>query len=158
MAWSFGNGVGWRRHQGSGRAARGSIHWDLPLGSVGIWWPVPSIFPPMAAGREGQVHAKAGDSPAGWVAHGGTLREACWGDSKPKQSEPVAMTQQFAVPDDAPPHHPHYGDAFVVFSVTVLSCAVGAWLLLRLGVALWVGSLAALGVYAALLSLHLLVR
>ena len=68
------------------------------------------------------------------------------------------MTQQFAVPDDAPPHHPHYGDAFVVFSVTVLSCAVGAWLLLRLGVALWVGSLAALGVYAALLSLHLLVR
>jgi len=70
----------------------------------------------------------------------------------------VAMTQQFAVPEDAPPHHPHYGDAFVVFSVTVLSCAVGAWLLLRLGMALWVGSLAALGVYTLLLSFHLLVR
>jgi cyclic-di-GMP phosphodiesterase TipF (flagellum assembly factor) len=70
----------------------------------------------------------------------------------------VAMTQQFAVPDNAPPHHPHYGDAFVVFSVTVLSCAVGAWLLLRLGMALWVGSLTALGVYTLLLSFHLLVR
>ena len=49
------------------------------------------------------------------------------------------MTQQFAIPDDAPPHNPHYSDAFVVFSVTVLSCAIGAWLLLRLGLALWVG-------------------
>ena len=68
------------------------------------------------------------------------------------------MTQQFAVPDDAPPHNPHYGDAFVVFSVTVLSCAIGAWLLLRLGLAFWVGSVATLGVYAALLSFHLLVR
>ena len=68
------------------------------------------------------------------------------------------MTQQFAVPDDAQPHNPHYSDAFVVFSVTVLSCAIGAWLLLRLGLALWVGSVAALGVYAALLSFHLLVR
>ena len=68
------------------------------------------------------------------------------------------MTQQFAVPDDSPPHNPHYSDAFVVFSVTVLSCAIGAWLLLQLGLALWVGSVAALGVYAALLSFHLLVR
>ena len=68
------------------------------------------------------------------------------------------MTQQFAVPDDAPPNNPHYSDAFVVFSVTVLSCAVGAWLLLQLGLALWVGSVVALGVYAALLSFHLLVR
>ena len=68
------------------------------------------------------------------------------------------MTQQFAVPDDSPPHNPRYSDAFVVFSVTVLSCAIGAWLLLRLGLALWMGSVAALGVYAALLSFHMLVR
>jgi cyclic-di-GMP phosphodiesterase, flagellum assembly factor TipF len=70
----------------------------------------------------------------------------------------VAMTQQFALPDETPSHNPQYGDTFVVFSVTVLSCAAGAWLLLRLGVALWVSSVAALGVYAALLSFHLLVR
>ena len=68
------------------------------------------------------------------------------------------MTQQFAVPDDSSPHNPRYSDAFVVFSVTVLSCAIGAWLLLRLGLALWMGSVAALGVYAALLSFHMLVR
>ncbi len=68
------------------------------------------------------------------------------------------MTQQFAVPDEASSHNPQYGDAFVVFSVTVLSCAVGAWLLLRLGVALWMSSVAALGVYAALLLFHVLVR
>ena len=68
------------------------------------------------------------------------------------------MTQQFAVPDDSPPHNPRYSDAFVVFSVTVLSCAIGAWLLLRLGLALWMGSVAALAVYAALLSFHMLVR
>src|SRR2546421_12360900 len=68
------------------------------------------------------------------------------------------MTQQFAVPDDSLPHNPRYSDAFVVFSVTVLSCAIGAWLLLRLGLALWMGSVAALGVYAALLSFHMLVR
>ncbi|HEY7086317.1 MAG TPA: EAL domain-containing protein [Hyphomicrobiaceae bacterium] len=71
---------------------------------------------------------------------------------------PVAMTQQFAVPDEAPSYNPQYGDAFVVFSVTVLSCAVGAWLLLHLGVALWMTSVAALGVYVALLVFHLLVR
>ena len=68
------------------------------------------------------------------------------------------MTQQFAVPDEASSHNPQYGDAFVVFSVTVLSCAVGAWLLLHLGMVLWMSSVGALGVYAALLSFHLLVR
>ena len=68
------------------------------------------------------------------------------------------MTQQFAVPDEASSHNPQYGDAFVVFSVTVLSCSVGAWLLLRLGVTLWMSSVGALGVYAGLLSFHLLVR
>src|SRR5215468_659178 len=70
----------------------------------------------------------------------------------------VAMTQQFAVPDEASSHTPQYGDAFVVFSVTVLACTVGAWLLLRIGVALWMSSVAALGAYAALLSFHVLVR
>jgi cyclic-di-GMP phosphodiesterase TipF (flagellum assembly factor) len=68
------------------------------------------------------------------------------------------MTQQFAVSDHSPPHNSRYGDAFVVFSVTVLSCAIGAWLLLRLGLTLWVGSAAALAVYAALLAFHMLVR
>jgi cyclic-di-GMP phosphodiesterase, flagellum assembly factor TipF len=85
--------------------------------------------------------------------------EAPRNDSNPTQREPrVLMTQQFAVPDDSPPHNPRYGDAFVVFSVTVLSCAIGAWLLLRLDLALWMGSVAALGVYATLLSFHMLVR
>src|SRR5205807_1890292 len=49
-------------------------------------------------------------------------------------------------------------DAFVIFSVTVLSLAIGAWCLLRLGLALWAGTVAALGIYTALLSLHLLLR
>jgi cyclic-di-GMP phosphodiesterase TipF (flagellum assembly factor) len=68
------------------------------------------------------------------------------------------MTQQIAMPDSSPPNTPRYGDAFVVFSVTVLSCAIGAWLLQRLGLALWAGMVAALAVYAVLLSLHLLMR
>src|SRR5262245_16881076 len=68
------------------------------------------------------------------------------------------MTQQFAVPDETSSQAPQYGDAFVVFSVTVLACTVGAWLLLRIGVALWMSSVAALGAYAALLSFHVLVR
>ena len=68
------------------------------------------------------------------------------------------MTQQFAVPDDSLPHNPRYSDAFVVFSVTVLSLAIGIWCMLRLGLALWMGTAAALAVYAVLLSVHLLVR
>ena len=68
------------------------------------------------------------------------------------------MTQQIATPDGAPPYNPRYGDAFVVFAVTVLSCALGAWLLQRLGLALWAGTVAALAIYALLLSLHLLLR
>src|SRR5882672_7221712 len=75
-----------------------------------------------------------------------------------RNASPGAMTQQFATSDDAPSHNPHYSDAFVVFSVTVLSCAIGAWLLLRFGLALWIGSVAALCVYAVLLSFHLLMR
>jgi cyclic-di-GMP phosphodiesterase TipF (flagellum assembly factor) len=74
------------------------------------------------------------------------------------KASPVAMTQQLAVPDDAPPPVRRYGDAFVVFSMTVLTCAVGAWLITQLSVPLWTSSLVALGVYATLLSFHLLVR
>jgi cyclic-di-GMP phosphodiesterase TipF (flagellum assembly factor) len=68
------------------------------------------------------------------------------------------MTQQIAMPDDTPPYNPRYGDAFVIFAVTVLSCAIGAWLVQRLGLAVWTGMGAALAVYAALLWLHLLMR
>ena len=68
------------------------------------------------------------------------------------------MAQQFALTDDTPAYNPRYADAFVVFSVTVLSLAIGVWCLLRLGLALWMGTVAALAVYAVLLSVHLLVR
>ena len=68
------------------------------------------------------------------------------------------MAQQFALTDDTPAYNPRYADAFVVFSVTVLSLAIGIWCMLRLGLALWMGTAAALAVYAVLLSVHLLVR
>jgi cyclic-di-GMP phosphodiesterase TipF (flagellum assembly factor) len=68
------------------------------------------------------------------------------------------MAQQFALHDDTPAYNPRYADAFVVFSVTVLSLAVGAWCLVRLGVELWMGTLVALAVYTLLLCVHLLVR
>ena len=68
------------------------------------------------------------------------------------------MAQQFALTDDTPAYNPRYADAFVVFSVTVLSLAIGVWCLLRLGLALWMGTVAALAVYAVLLSVHLMVR
>jgi cyclic-di-GMP phosphodiesterase, flagellum assembly factor TipF len=68
------------------------------------------------------------------------------------------MAQQFALDDDVPAYNPRYGDAFVVFAVTVLSLAVGVGCLLRLGMPLWAGTVTALAVYTVLLSLHLLVR
>jgi cyclic-di-GMP phosphodiesterase TipF (flagellum assembly factor) len=68
------------------------------------------------------------------------------------------MTQQIAVPEEAPPPNPRYADAFVIFSVTVLSCATGAWVLQQLGLALWAGMGTALAVYAVLLSIHLIMR
>lgn len=68
------------------------------------------------------------------------------------------MAQQFALHDDTPAYNPRYGDAFVVFAVTVLSLSAGVWCLVRLGMALWAGTVAALGVYTILLSVHLLVR
>ena len=84
--------------------------------------------------------------------------EAAGGNSNPMQCEPGCNDTAICRSRRSPPHNPHYSDAFVVFSVTVLSCAIGAWLLLRLGLALWMGSVAALGVYAALLSFHMMVR
>jgi cyclic-di-GMP phosphodiesterase TipF (flagellum assembly factor) len=68
------------------------------------------------------------------------------------------MAQQFAFDDDTPAYNPRYADAFVVFAVTVLSLAVGVWCLLRLGMALWGGTVTALAAYTVLLSIHLLVR
>jgi cyclic-di-GMP phosphodiesterase TipF (flagellum assembly factor) len=56
------------------------------------------------------------------------------------------------------PPRRRFADAFVVFAVTVMSLALGAWFLLRLGLTLWSGTTAALVVYTLLLSLHLLVR
>src|SRR5262245_22194445 len=68
------------------------------------------------------------------------------------------MAQQFALTHDTPAYNPRYADAFVVFSVTVLSLAIGVWCLLRLGLVLWMGTVAALVVYALLLTVHLAVR
>ncbi|MGE0849179.1 MAG: EAL domain-containing protein [Hyphomicrobiaceae bacterium] len=68
------------------------------------------------------------------------------------------MTQQVATPDEAPANGFRYGDAFVILSVTVLSCAIGAWLQQQLELPLWAGMIAALAAYAVLLSLHLLMR
>lgn len=49
-------------------------------------------------------------------------------------------------------------DAFVIFSVTVVSVATGAWLLLHLGLRIWPGLALALAIYASLLSCHLMIR
>lgn len=68
------------------------------------------------------------------------------------------MAQQFALDDDPPVYNPRYGDAFVVFAVTVLSLAVGVWCLVRLDMALWAGTVVALAAYTILLSIHLVVR
>jgi cyclic-di-GMP phosphodiesterase, flagellum assembly factor TipF len=67
------------------------------------------------------------------------------------------MAQQLGIPG---PHSSHgrFADAFVIFSVTVLSMALGAWFLLQLGLSLWPGMAAALTVYTVLLLFHLLVR
>jgi cyclic-di-GMP phosphodiesterase TipF (flagellum assembly factor) len=54
--------------------------------------------------------------------------------------------------------NPRFADAFVVFSVTLLSLAFGAWFLLRLGLTLWSGMVAALAVYSALLAVHMVAR
>jgi cyclic-di-GMP phosphodiesterase TipF (flagellum assembly factor) len=67
------------------------------------------------------------------------------------------MARQIAINDEAS-INPRFADAFVVFSVTVLSLAFGAWFLLRLGLTLWSGMVAALAVYSALLAVHLVAR
>ena len=67
------------------------------------------------------------------------------------------MAQQLGVPgSQSSPGR--FADAFVIFSVTVLSMALGAWFLLQLGLSLWPGMAAALSVYTVLLLFHLLVR
>ncbi len=67
------------------------------------------------------------------------------------------MTRQIAMTDEAS-INPRFADAFVIFSVTLLSLAFGAWFLLRLGLTLWAGMVAALAVYSALLSVHMVAR
>src|SRR5262245_66389545 len=67
------------------------------------------------------------------------------------------MAQQLGIPGSQSSHG-RFADAFVIFSVTVLSMALGAWFLLQLGLSLWPGMAAALTVYTVLLLLHLLVR
>src|SRR5262245_20434520 len=68
------------------------------------------------------------------------------------------MAQQFALTHDTPAYNPRYADAFVVFSVTVLSLAIGVWCMRRLGLSLGMGTVTALAVYALLLLVHLAVR
>src|SRR5215813_14995045 len=77
--------------------------------------------------------------------------------SRIEQRTAAAMAQQLDIPDSMPAHG-RFADAFVIFSVTVLSMALGAWFLLQLGLSLWPGMAAALAVYTVLLLLHLLVR
>jgi cyclic-di-GMP phosphodiesterase TipF (flagellum assembly factor) len=67
------------------------------------------------------------------------------------------MAQQLGIPGPQTSHG-RFADAFVIFSVTVLSMALGAWFLLQLGLSLWPGMAAALTVYTVLLLFHLLVR
>lgn len=67
------------------------------------------------------------------------------------------MAQQLGIPGP-PSSHGRFADAFVIFSVTVLSMALGAWFLLQLGLSLWPGMAAALTVYTVLLLFHLFVR
>jgi cyclic-di-GMP phosphodiesterase TipF (flagellum assembly factor) len=67
------------------------------------------------------------------------------------------MTQHNGI-RDAAHAHPHYSDAFVIFSVTVLSLACGAWLVAQIGVSLSWATIGALSVYSILLAIHLLVR
>src|SRR5262245_3426823 len=67
------------------------------------------------------------------------------------------MAQQLGIPGPQTSQG-RFADAFVIFSVTVLSMALGAWFLLQLGLSLWPGMAAALSIYTVLLLFHLLVR
>lgn len=58
----------------------------------------------------------------------------------------------------ASPAGARLADAFIIFAVTVVTMAFGAWLLLQLGLRLWSGMALALGIYAMLLTLHLSLR
>lgn len=67
------------------------------------------------------------------------------------------MAQQTATISHSP-YPARFADTFVVFSVTVMSLAIGAWALLQHKLALWEGMIASLAVYSALLSIHLIAR
>ena len=67
------------------------------------------------------------------------------------------MTQQTAMIGPAP-YPARFADTFVVFSVTVMSLAIGAWAVLQIKLALWEGMIASLLAYSILLSVHLMVR
>lgn len=72
------------------------------------------------------------------------------------------MAQQIGIHEPAafgePTPFGRGADAFVIFSVTVLSLALGAWLLQRMGLTLGWGLVTSLGIYVVLLAVHLLVR
>ena len=67
------------------------------------------------------------------------------------------MAQQLGI-HDTDSSYGRYADAFVIFSVTVLSMALGAWFLFQLELSLWPGMAAALTVYTVLLLFHLAIR
>ncbi len=49
-------------------------------------------------------------------------------------------------------------DAFVIFASRWSRSALGAWMLLHLGLKFWSGMALALGIYAFLLTMHLMLR
>lgn len=65
------------------------------------------------------------------------------------------MSQQFA---RSQPLHMRFGDVFVILSVTLLSLAVGAGLIARLGLELSSALLVSLAIYCSLLAFHLVMR
>jgi len=84
-------------------------------------------------------------------------RRNAFASTNQKTAEFGCMAQQLGI-SGQPSSPGRFADAFVIFSVTVLSMALGAWFLLQLGLSLWPGMAAALTVYTVLLLFHLLVR
>jgi MFS family permease len=68
------------------------------------------------------------------------------------------MPQHFALAEKAPPCYPPFADAFVMFSAMVIATAISVLLFAQSGLGFWAGTAAAIANYAALLSLHLLMR
>src|SRR5262245_16925427 len=84
-------------------------------------------------------------------------RRNAFASTNQKTAEFGCMAQQLGI-SGQPSSPGRFADAFVIFSVTVLSMALGAWFLLQLGLSLWPGMAAALTVYTVLLLFHLIVR